>query len=222
MKIFWLLKRLNSKSILFNLKYLPVKDALRFPFFIAKDTKLKIKYGAQIKLKCGKKYPGMIRIGYEKVGIFDRTSSRTVFEIKGNIEFMGSAFLGLGSKISVQDGATLELGNNFIITAQSTIICGHHISFGQNCLLSWDITIMDTDFHKIMDKDDKVINNPKEIIIGDKVWIGFGAKILKGSVIGDNNVIAANSLINSIFSSENSVIGGNPSRILREDISWEI
>ena len=222
MKILWLLKRLNIKSIIFNLKHFPIKEALRFPVFIARGTSLKLSQQALFKVNCEKKYPGMIRIGYKKVGIFDRTTSRTVFEIKGNIEFMGSAFLGLGSKISVQEGATLELGNNFIITAQSTIICGHHISFGQNCLLSWDITIMDTDFHKILDKDYKVINNPKEIIIGDRVWIGFGSKILKGSIIGDNNVIAANSLINSIFSSENSVIGGNPSRILREDISWEI
>jgi acetyltransferase-like isoleucine patch superfamily enzyme len=79
---------------------------------------------------------------------------------------------------------------------------------------------MDTDFHKILDKSNKIINEDKEITIGNKVWIGCRCTILKGASIKDNIVIGANSFISGIFNGSNQIIAGNPPKILKNDIDW--
>ncbi len=66
--------------------------------------------------------------------------------INGIINFNGRRNIGHGSKISVGKDGILTFGQNFNITAESSIVCYNNISFGNNCLLSWDILIMDTDF----------------------------------------------------------------------------
>lgn len=112
------------------------------------------------------------------------------------------------------------MGDDFKISAESAIICTNKIQFGKNCLISWDDLIMDTDFHTITDKDKHVLNPSKEIIIGDNVWIGCISTILKGSKIGNDVVVAANSLITKSIEGNNQIIGDNPTRVLKENISW--
>ena len=104
------------------------------------------------------------------------------------------------------------------------IICQKNIKLGDGCLLSWDILIMDSDFHKIANMfDSKVINAPKDIIIGNHVWIGCRSTILKGVAIADNTVIAAGSIITKSFEGGNCVVGGSGKHvgILKENTNWE-
>lgn len=162
---------------------------------------------------------GMVQIGYGSVGIFDKKVSRSIWEVSGTVTFKGKASIGHGSKICVMNGA-LVLGNNFTITAESTIVTESKIEFGNDCLLSWEILVMDTDFHKVMDKSKKVLNPSTPIKIGNKVWIGCRSLILKGATIPDNSVIGANSFVSKRLERENAVYGGQPARILREEITW--
>ena len=156
-----ILHNLNPKTIYFNFKYLPFNKAIKFPFFISNrvyllQVKGEVYINSEIKT-------GMINIGYGRIGIFDMKRSRTIWEVAGKIVFEGNAGIGHGSKISVGEKGVLELGNNFTITAESSILAYNHIRFGENCLISWDCLIMDTDFHKIYDKEGTVINSPKPI-----------------------------------------------------------
>ncbi len=57
-------------------------------------------------------------------------------------------------------------------------------------------------------------------IIGNNVWICCRNSILKGSKIPDGCVLAAGSLIFRVFSENNCIIGGNPCKILKNNISW--
>ena len=206
----------NFKTIYFNFRYLPFKQAIKMPIFVSRKVYL-LHTGGQIKFDCPIR-TGMIQIGYENVGIFDKKVSRSIWQVSGTVIFKGSAYIGHGSKISV--GGTLVLGNGFIITAESTILASNKIEFGNDCLLSWDILIMDTDSHKIQDKADNILNPSAPIIIGNKVWIGCRCLILKGATIPNNTVIGANSLVNKHLEKENSVYGGQPVRILKEEITW--
>ena len=45
----------------------------------------------------------------------------------------------------------LIFGDNSEITAESVIVFYKEIIFGENCLISWDNLIMDTDLHRIKD-----------------------------------------------------------------------
>lgn len=164
----------------------------------------------------------MIRIGFGNIGIFDQILSRSILEIRGEIIFYGKAVIGHGSKISVGKNGILEIGNNFNVTAETSIVCHKYIKFGDNNLISWENLVMDTDFHKIKKLNgDNFVNDLKNIDIGNNVWIGCRNTILKGSRIMDNSVIGANSLVNKEFKKENVLIAGNPAKILKENIIWE-
>ena len=82
---------------------------------------------------------------------------------------------------------------------------------------------MNTDFHKIIDKTSKlVLNISKDIIIGNNVWIGCNTKVLNGSLIADNCVIGADSIVTKELNDSHSLYVGNPIRKIKENISWEI
>lgn len=55
------------------------------------------------------------------------------------------------------------------------------------------------------------------IIIGENVWIGENARICKGVTIGDNAIIAACSVVTKNVPA-NSIVAGNPAKIVKEDI----
>jgi len=59
------------------------------------------------------------------------------------------------------------------------------------------------------------LGEKKEVIIGKNVWIGSKVIILKGARIGDNSVVAAGSVILGKEYPANSIIGGNPARVLK-------
>lgn len=206
------------KSLYFNLKYFPLKTALKLPVVIHKYTFLRCCQGKVILPN--RIYPGMIRIGARGLGVEDYKYRRTVWFNKGNVTFDGSAYVGSGSRLSVDESAHLHLGNNFVITGASTIICNKYISIGNDCLLSWDVLLMDSDFHNIL-IDEKKSNLPKPIIIGNHVWIGCQNTILKGVQILDDVVIASNSVITHSVDESNIIVGGNRNNIVfKRNIDW--
>jgi acetyltransferase-like isoleucine patch superfamily enzyme len=219
-KHFKFLARVNFKSLIFNLKYLPFKQAIKFPFLISRKVSL-LKTKGEIVIE-NNIQTGMIQIGYGQIGIFDKKKSRSIWQVSGKVIFKGKTNIGHGSKISVAEFGLLELGNNFNVTAESSIVAHKHIQFGEDCLISWECLIMDTDFHKIYDKEKKIINSPTPIIIGKKVWISCRSLILKGTKIADNTIIGGGSLVSKDISNQSGLYAGSPVKFLKKDITWEI
>ena len=94
------------------------------------------------------------------------------------------------------------------------------VTIGKNGLFG-PCRIWTSDFHSLIDNHTKIrINPPKDVVLGDHVWLGAEALILKGSIIGDDSVVAARSVVTKSYPS-NSLIGGNPSRLLKSNISWD-
>ena len=161
----------------------------------------------------------MVKIGFGDVGHYDRKRSRGIWQVSGTVGFGGKASIGHGSRLSVR--GNLCLGDGFNMTAESTIVCAKEIRFGHDCLLSWDILVMDTDEHPLYNKENERINPDKPIVVGDHVWIGCKCVLLKGAEVPDNTVVAAGTLLTSSFNGEYQVIGGNPPTVLKHDIRWE-
>ena len=221
-KVISLLRMVNIwKTIYINFHYFPTKIALFFPIFIYKRVGLN-KLNGSIVLDSPIR-TGMIRFGLPSLGIQDYKYERTILELSGKLVFMGSAFIGQGSKLCIGEKGVLSLGNGFKITGNSEIICQKEIIFGSNCLLSWDILIMDSDFHFILNQENQVVNHPNSIIIGDHVWIGCRSILLKGVKIARNNVISANSTITRSLQEENCIVCGfgKSLEIIRKDINWK-
>ena len=209
------------KTLYFNFKYFDFTIAIKLPVLVSYRVILSETSG-KVKINYNNIKTGMIKIGFGCVGIFDAKRSRTIWGSSGNIIFNGSCNIGHGSKISVSKNGLLIFGNNFNISAESSIVCYKKICFGDNCLLSWEILIMDTDFHKIMDNTNNVINEDKEIIFGNNVWIGCRTTILKGTYINDNIVIGATSCLVGKYNGSNQIICGNPAKIHKNNITWKI
>ena len=108
----------NFKTLYFNFKYLPFRQAIKFPILVSRRVRVRCAQGS-ITIK-SKIYPGMIRLGMDSCGIFDNKRSRSIWQVRGGVLFEGSCFIGHGSKISVAEGAILSFGNNFTCTAETT------------------------------------------------------------------------------------------------------
>lgn len=206
------------KTLIFNFHYFKFKDAIHAPIMIGWHVKT-IKMKGEIVLNC-KTRRGLINIGYQLLGTRHPASSPTTWEVDGKIIVNGHCEIGGGSHISV--GGTLTIGDNLTITGNSSIICKNDIAIGSDCLMSWEVLLMDTDFHNIYDEAGKLSNVDKPISIGNNVWIGCRSTILKGSSIPDGAVIAATSTISRKLQVNNCIYGGSRGGDrLKENVYWQ-
>ena len=210
------------KTVYFNLRYFPFSIAIHLPVLVYRRTRLS-RMGGRISINVPLKR-GIVKLGAQELGTQDSYYSRTIWEVSGHLVINGSVGIGRGSKISIGENATLTLGDKFVITGDSTIICQKEITFGSGCLLSWDVLIMDTDFHHVYDENGCILNSPKAIRIGNHVWIGCRNTILKGVTITDDIVVAANSLITRDIKDDHCVVGGQgkDAEIIKRGINWRI
>lgn len=123
-----------------------------------------------------------------------------------------------GSTIQVQKDGKLEMGKAYM-NYGSTVLAAYNMKIGDDILISRNVTIFDSDHHKIFDKDGNWTNEPRDFFIGNHVWIGLSCCILRGSQIGDGAVIAANSVVGGKIR-PNTMASGNPARSYSE-IHWE-
>ena len=125
-----------------------------------------------------------------------------------------------------RENGEITIGSNTYI-GKSNLVSASKISIGDDVIISWDVTIVDHDSHSIYwdlrSKD--VINwkkkiknwdhiNIKSVCISNRVWIGFGASILKGVNIGEGAIVAAKSVVTKDIPPY-AVVAGNPARIIK-------
>lgn len=204
------------KSIWANLRYLPLKQAYKMPILIAYNASLKSHSGGLILT--GEQRFGDIRIGFHEVTVASK--DKTLLRIDGSLEIKGRAFIGRSSKIYIQKGASVVIGDGFMISASSSIMCCKQMKFGKNVLFSWDCLVMDSDTHTIIYDDGKKSIMEKPVSLGDNVWVGCRSLILKGSFIPSNTVIGAGTKITGQSFEENSIIAGYPPKSIKKITKW--
>lgn len=121
----------------------------------------------------------------------------------------------MGHDVSIYIGS----GTTFTNTCNITAAEGYDILMGENCMVAEDVYITNTDGHPIFDEAGQRVNPGKDISIGDHVWIGRGAEILKGVKLHSGSIVGAKSVVTKDIAA-NCVSVGNPNRIVREDVSF--
>lgn len=131
-----------------------------------------------------------------------------------------SNLLGLYQRtIMVAKGnAKIKIGSNTGISG-ATIYAWEDIGIGDNCIIGANVKIFDTDFHPV-DTDERLRGKldavkTKPVKIGNNVFIGVNAIILKGTELGDNCVVGAGSVVSGKFGA-GEIIAGNPARPINE------
>jgi acetyltransferase-like isoleucine patch superfamily enzyme len=216
----WLYALAVPKTVWFNFRYFRPGTALRFPVIIGHTVKL-LRMKGNIKIE-GPVSTRMLLIGMPGIRLFDCDRIRTVWQCEGTLVIRGRAMIGIGSKISIGEGANLVLGENFTINGRSNIFCSKRITFGSGCLLSWEVQIIDQDYHPLYSADGRHLNPSAAIRFGDHVWIGSRALVLKGVDLPDGTVVAASAVVTKSVIGSHQVIGGSPARVIRSGVTWEV
>ncbi len=122
--------------------------------------------------------------------------------------------------IVVAKDAILTIGKNVGIS-QTSIVCHHSISIGDNVKMGGGVKVYDTDFHSLNPEVrrnyslDMMSKKVAPVVIGNNVFIGAGSIILKGVNIGENSVVGAGSVVTKSIPA-NQIWGGNPARFIKE------
>ena len=100
---------------------------------------------------------------------------------------------------------------------------GDDVNFilGDHCMLSNGIKVLTSDGHPIRNiKTGEIINKPGSVTIGDKCWIGKDVTICKKVTLPSQTIIGVGSVVTKSFNEENTIIAGNPARIIKKDVTY--
>ncbi|MEH6567608.1 MAG: acyltransferase [Halioglobus sp.] len=96
----------------------------------------------------------------------------------------------------------------------SRLSASDEIILGDGVMLANGAYVTDSDWHTIYDRtvrDERVT----PVHIGENVWLGDHATVLKGVTIGKNSVVAARAVVTRDVP-ENVVVAGNPAKVVKE------
>lgn len=180
-------------------------------FLINGNTKVKLTENVSIVNK------GTFRFG-TLPDMYLPTNSPCSLKMMENSKLIINGYVTCGPGVGffIDKNASLELGDNVVINANTKLACCNNIRIGNNSLISWDVQIMDSDFHKIA--RDSEVSGP--ISIGNHVLVGARAMILKSVTIGDGSVIAAGAIVTTSIP-EKCLAAGVPAKIIKENIDWQ-
>lgn len=172
-------------------------------------------------LKCNRvRYgKGLVLGGWPMIFRFPSAEISMGEECKINSNFL-SNLIGLYQRtiIVARGEGKILLGNRVGISG-TTLYARERIEIGDNTIIGANCKIFDNDFHsldteeRINDVFDNLATRP--VKIGRNVFVGCNSILLKGTVIGDNCVIGAGSVVHGVFG-DDCVIAGNPARVIKK------
>jgi acetyltransferase-like isoleucine patch superfamily enzyme len=169
------------------------------------------------------RYRGLrnIRIGANTSVDYWRLGGR-----KGNLQIGSDGVIHCRVDFDHAQGA-VRIGDRCYIGA-SNFVCHTGIDVGDDVVMSWGVTVVDHNSHALnwTDRQHDVAkwkSNQKDwravkiapVHIGNKVWIGFGAVILKGVTVGEGAVIGAHAVVTKDVPPY-AVVAGNPAVLVRQ------
>jgi acetyltransferase-like isoleucine patch superfamily enzyme len=149
------------------------------------------------------------------VGAWTRVSGRVHVENRGEL-VIGARVQILArfapSLLVVFDGGRLEIGDRTMVNFGADISATKSVTIGRDCLVGTHVTILDNDFHDLIDRQKRPAGKP--VSIGDRVWLGNRVIVLPGVTIGDDAVVGAGAVVTSDIAAR-CVVAGNPARVIR-------
>jgi acetyltransferase-like isoleucine patch superfamily enzyme len=154
----------------------------------------------------------LLRRKFTRAGLLVREPGLPRIRIRnlgGSIEADNCTFFP-GVRLECWSGANIRIGNGTYLNRNVEIIAQREVVVGRDCQISWDVVIMDTDQHGFGGEPPTA----HPVRLGDRVWVGCRAIILKGVTIGDDAVVAAGSVVTRDVAA-GSVVAGVPARLIR-------
>jgi acetyltransferase-like isoleucine patch superfamily enzyme len=128
---------------------------------------------------------------------------------------------------NIEPTGTLEVGDDSILVG-AVFMCAERITIGKRVVISYNVTIADSDFHPrdpqarkldamasapYGDKSQRPPISTRPVEIGSDVWVGVGAIILKGVRIGRGARIGPGAVVLKDVP-DRALVQGNPARVM--------
>ena len=200
------------KTFVINFKCLPFSQARHLPIHVFSNTTIS-SYG-HIVIKSDEICSGMIKIGRTNF----LKGHKTYFVNAGIIEFNGRFMVEGGSTINNM-GGHITFGPDSRICEVCKVLVMGRLEIGKSTQIAFGSIIMDTDFHTVIDINDKKVRRPcMPIKIGAYNWFGNNCHIMKGTKTPDYAIVTAKSLCNKDYTQYPlySVFAGTPAKWLVE------
>ncbi len=142
---------------------------------------------------------------------------RGIITIGDDVSLSGKSSLAFSSRHT--DSPSLSIGNGTFIGHNGAITVGRRVTIGNHVLIAGGVRISDFDGHPI-DAEDRRNGQttPSDsvfpVTIGDDVWIGHGALLLKGVHIGNRAIIGARSVVTKDVAAD-TIVAGNPAKLVK-------
>lgn len=120
----------------------------------------------------------------------------------------------------LSDDCSLWLGDELFVSDVSIRLCAPfaRVSVGNGVRISPGVRIIATE-KNIPGGSSRKFQRP-DIFIGNHCWLGCGAFVLANSYLPDNSVVGAQSVVYDSFQKANTVLAGNPARVIKENIDF--
>lgn len=160
---------------------------------------LKIRYRKRINISL---------INSIRGGIHVELQENSSLDIGKFLMSRGPLYLKCTKGAQINIGERVFFNNNCSVTSAASITIGAHCMFANNAV--------------IVDHDHKVINQQltgnlvfSPVVIGNNVWVGANATILKGVHIGNGAIIAAGAVVNRDVPAH-TIVAGVPAKVIRK------
>lgn len=159
--------------------------------------------------------PGIISTIYYMSRCKAKVSPRSEVDITSRIQLGRGCIIGSFAKLKASEGV-LKVGERGGIANSCFLSAGAAgLTIGRNFICGPSVNIVAHNYlHHELDKHLEDIGvTSAGISIGDHVWIGAGATVTDGAVIGNNTIVVANSLVNGKYP-DGVILQGAPARII--------
>lgn len=185
-------------------------------------------------------YRGRLKLG-KNVRI-QKTATLQIHGEMAHIELGDHSIVYENARLEVVGSGVIRIGECGVL-GDCRISSRVTVSIGRRALLSWNVFIQDYDSHPLSQEiraeqvkqicrrfyprfaedgpevDEGLLEQwrppAQPIFIGDDVWIGANVVVLKGAQIGDGCVVASGSVVTSGQYPPQSVLAGNPARVIK-------
>ncbi len=139
------------------------------------------------------------------------------FEIgrEARVELGRWVWLGHDTKVRAHEGV-VSIGAKSVLGQECTVSCYQHVSIGRECIIADRSMLIDFDHHTAETETPVRLQGiyKRDVRIGNNVWMGYGACVLRGVTVGDNSVVGTNAVVTHDVP-DNAVVGGVPARLIR-------
>jgi acetyltransferase-like isoleucine patch superfamily enzyme len=125
------------------------------------------------------------------------------------------SWLGHGTKVRAHEGEVL-IGAKSVLGQECTISAYQHVSIGRECIVADRVMLIDFD-HGVVEVERPIRLQgiyKRDVRVGNNVWLGYGACVLRGVSVGDNAIVGTNTVVTKDLP-DNAVAAGTPAKVIR-------